>query len=187
MTGFHLPINILTAVKCNNYFIFFVRPLGDVALSTENDAKNEGMAPYHFAYRVEGSAFAGAQPQAWMGHEPAHYYRFVTGGFVWMCFLKPSRPLKLSKSANDRCRLCVTGCLPEYISAAVPMPHIADVCPPPKSAASGANSRHDTPHRQQLSRALALPTNAGGFPPGGNSDVAVRQKCGGRHTHPHAL
>jgi hypothetical protein len=58
-----------------------VRLLGELALSTENDTKDEGTIPLHFAYLVEGSAFEKAQSEAWkMVHEPVHHYRFVTGG-----------------------------------------------------------------------------------------------------------
>ena len=58
-----------------------VRLLGELALSTENDTKVEGTVPLHFAYRVEGSAFADAQSEGWkMVHEPVHHYRFITGG-----------------------------------------------------------------------------------------------------------
>jgi hypothetical protein len=58
-----------------------VRLLGELALSSDNDTKNEGTVPLHFAYRVEGSAFEKAQSGAWkMVHEPVHHYRFVTGG-----------------------------------------------------------------------------------------------------------
>lgn len=58
-----------------------VRLLDELALSSENEAKNEGNIPRHFSYRVEGSNFAAVQSEAWkMVHEPVHHYRFVTGG-----------------------------------------------------------------------------------------------------------
>jgi hypothetical protein len=58
-----------------------VRLLGELALSSDNDTKNEGTVPLHFAYLVEGSAFEKAQSGAWkMVHGPVHHYRFVTGG-----------------------------------------------------------------------------------------------------------
>ena len=58
-----------------------VRLVGEFALSSDNDTKNEGTVPRHFAYRIEGSSFAATQSEAWkMVHEPVHHYRFVTGG-----------------------------------------------------------------------------------------------------------
>ena len=58
-----------------------VRLLDELALSSDNDTKNEGTIPRHFAYRVEGSTFAAAQSEAWkMVYEPVHHFRFVTGG-----------------------------------------------------------------------------------------------------------
>lgn len=59
-----------------------VRLLDEMPLSIETDpSAQRGLVPHHFAYRVEGAAFAESQPQAWrevLG--PMKHYRFITGG-----------------------------------------------------------------------------------------------------------
>ena len=58
-----------------------VRMLDEFPLSTESDPKDwVGLIPHHFAYRVEGDPFYGAQSEAWHHVEgaPVHY-RFLTG------------------------------------------------------------------------------------------------------------
>jgi hypothetical protein len=61
-----------------------VRLLDEMPLSTEeNPQAAEGLLPDHFAYFVEGAAFALAQSSAWqcvLG--PVSHYRFITG---WAC------------------------------------------------------------------------------------------------------
>ena len=53
-------------------------------LSTEeDDSPNEGLVSEHFAYRLEGAAFARLQSAAWKGvNAPVTHYQFVTG---WAC------------------------------------------------------------------------------------------------------
>ena len=58
-----------------------VRLLDEMPLSTEDHGKNVGLVPRHFAYRVEDSAFANMQSEAWKEvHRPVCYYEFITGG-----------------------------------------------------------------------------------------------------------
>lgn len=59
-----------------------VRILNEMPLSTEEeDSPDEGLKPDHFAYRVEGAAFARAQSEAWKQERgPVAHYRFITGG-----------------------------------------------------------------------------------------------------------
>lgn len=61
-----------------------VRILDEMPLSTEeNDSLNEGLATEHFAYRLEGAAFARLQSAAWQKvNAPVAHYQFVTG---WAC------------------------------------------------------------------------------------------------------
>ena len=61
-----------------------VRILDEMPLSTEeNDTPNEGLVPEHFAYWLEGAAFARLQSSAWKdGNGPVTHYQFVTG---WAC------------------------------------------------------------------------------------------------------
>jgi hypothetical protein len=61
-----------------------VRILDEMPLSTEeNDTPNEGLVPEHFAYRIEGAAFARLQSSAWKEvSAPVTHYQFVTG---WAC------------------------------------------------------------------------------------------------------
>jgi hypothetical protein len=60
-----------------------IRILDEMPLSTEDDGPSEGLVSDHFAYRVEGSAFVGAQSEAWkVVNAPVTHYRFVTG---WAC------------------------------------------------------------------------------------------------------
>jgi hypothetical protein len=70
-----------------------VRLLDEMALSTEeDDTPSQGLIREHFAYRLEGAAFARVQSQAWkdVSRSVAHY-RFVTG---WACMdvLTPATP-----------------------------------------------------------------------------------------------
>ena len=53
-------------------------------LSTEeDDTTNEGLVSEHFAYRLEGAAFARLQSGAWKEvNAPVTHYQFVTG---WAC------------------------------------------------------------------------------------------------------
>jgi len=53
-------------------------------LSTEyDDTPNEGLISEHFAYRLEGAAFARLQSGAWKEvNAPVTHYQFVTG---WAC------------------------------------------------------------------------------------------------------
>lgn len=53
-------------------------------LSTEeNDTPNKGLVSEHFAYRLEGAAFARLQSDAWKKVDaPVTHYQFVTG---WAC------------------------------------------------------------------------------------------------------
>lgn len=53
-------------------------------LSTEeNDTPNEGLVSEHFAYWLEGAAFARLQSSAWKEvNAPVTHYQFVTG---WAC------------------------------------------------------------------------------------------------------
>jgi hypothetical protein len=61
-----------------------VRLLDEMPLSTEeDDTPSEGRVSEHFAYRVEGSAFARHQSEAWKEVcGPVTQYQFVTG---WGC------------------------------------------------------------------------------------------------------
>jgi len=61
-----------------------VRLLDEMPLSTEDDdTPAEGRVPEHFAYLVEGSAFARLQSEAWKEVcGPVRHYQFVTG---WGC------------------------------------------------------------------------------------------------------
>lgn len=61
-----------------------VRLLDEVPLSTEvDDTPNEGLVSEHFAYRLEGAAFARSQSAAWQWMSgPVSHYRFITG---WAC------------------------------------------------------------------------------------------------------
>jgi hypothetical protein len=57
-----------------------VRILDEMPLSTEeDDTPNEGLVSEHFAYRLEGAAFARLQSSAWKVSAPVTHYRFVTG------------------------------------------------------------------------------------------------------------
>ena len=61
-----------------------IRILDEMPLSTEeNDTPNEGLVPEHFAYSLEGAAFARLQSSAWKEvNAPITHYQFVTG---WAC------------------------------------------------------------------------------------------------------
>jgi hypothetical protein len=61
-----------------------VRILDEMPLSTEeNDTPNEGLVSEHFAYSLEGAAFARLQSSAWKEvSAPVTHYQFVTG---WAC------------------------------------------------------------------------------------------------------
>jgi len=61
-----------------------VRIVDEMPLSTEeDDTPKEGLVPEHFAYRLEGAAFARIQSGAWKEcWEPVTHYQFVTG---WAC------------------------------------------------------------------------------------------------------
>jgi hypothetical protein len=61
-----------------------IRILDEMPLSTEqDDTPNEGLVAEHFAYRLEGAAFARVQSVAWKEvNAPVAHYQFVTG---WGC------------------------------------------------------------------------------------------------------
>jgi len=61
-----------------------VRILDGMPLSTEDDdTPNEGLVSEHFAYSLEGAAFARIQSSAWkQACAPITHYRFLTG---WTC------------------------------------------------------------------------------------------------------
>jgi hypothetical protein len=61
-----------------------IRILDEMPLSTEeNDTPNVGLVSEHFAYRLEGAAFARLQSGAWQEvNAPVTHYQFVTG---WAC------------------------------------------------------------------------------------------------------
>jgi hypothetical protein len=61
-----------------------VRILDEMPLSTEeNDTPNEGLVSEHFAYWLEGAAFARFQSSSWKEVSgPVTHYQFVTG---WAC------------------------------------------------------------------------------------------------------
>ncbi len=61
-----------------------IRVLDEMPLSTEeDDTTNEGLVSEHFAYRLEGAAFARLQSGAWKEvNAPVTHYQFVTG---WAC------------------------------------------------------------------------------------------------------
>jgi hypothetical protein len=61
-----------------------IRILDEMPLSTEeNDTPNEGLVPEHFAYSLEGAAFARLQSSAWKEvNAPVTHYQFITG---WAC------------------------------------------------------------------------------------------------------
>jgi hypothetical protein len=57
-----------------------VRLLDEMALSTEQGTKNEGLVSRHFAYRVEDSTFADTQSETWkVVNQPVCRYEFITG------------------------------------------------------------------------------------------------------------
>jgi hypothetical protein len=58
-----------------------IRILDEMSLSTEHDdTPNEGLVSEHFAYRLEGAAFARLQSIAWKTvHSPVIHYQLVTG------------------------------------------------------------------------------------------------------------
>jgi hypothetical protein len=70
-----------------------VRLLDEMPLSTEDGpSKNEGLVPFHFAYRVEGATFAQTQSAAWREiRGPVVHYEFVTGS-ACMDVLAPVTP-----------------------------------------------------------------------------------------------
>ena len=61
-----------------------IRILDEMPLSTEkDDTPNDGLVPEHFAYRLEGAAFARMQSCAWKELNSAvSHYQFITG---WAC------------------------------------------------------------------------------------------------------
>ena len=61
-----------------------IRILDEMPLSTEqDDTPNEGLVSEHFAYQLEGAAFARVQSVAWKEvNAPVAHYQFVTG---WGC------------------------------------------------------------------------------------------------------
>lgn len=61
-----------------------IRVLDEMALSTEEtETPEQGLVSDHFAYRLEGSAFARTQSSNWKDvNAPVTHYRFVTG---WAC------------------------------------------------------------------------------------------------------
>jgi hypothetical protein len=61
-----------------------IRVLDEMPLSTEEaDTPSEGLVAEHFAYRLEGAAFARIQSEAWKEvNSPVAHYQFVTG---WAC------------------------------------------------------------------------------------------------------
>lgn len=74
----HLVLRVAFETAC------IVRLLDEMPLSTEEDPRNQiGLVPGHFAYVVEGAAFATSQSAAWKDlNSPATHYRFATG---WTC------------------------------------------------------------------------------------------------------
>lgn len=61
-----------------------VRLVDEMPLSTEiDDTPHMGPVSEHFAYQVEGAAFARMQSNAWMTQsKQVQHYRFITG---WTC------------------------------------------------------------------------------------------------------
>jgi hypothetical protein len=61
-----------------------IRLVDEMPLSTEkDDSPNIGLISEHFAYRVEGAAFARMQSPAWtLAVGPVVNFRFITG---WTC------------------------------------------------------------------------------------------------------
>ena len=61
-----------------------IRILDEMPLSTEeDDTPSEGLMPEHFAYLLEGAAFARLQSRAWKEvNTPVKHYQFITG---WAC------------------------------------------------------------------------------------------------------
>lgn len=62
-------------------------------LSTEeDDTPDEGLVSEHFAYRLEGTAFAGLESRAWKeANAPVTHYQFVTG-WARLDLLAPATP-----------------------------------------------------------------------------------------------
>jgi hypothetical protein len=80
---FILPGAVSRAVRVRFDGPTIVRLLDEMPLSTEQGTRSEGLIPNHFAYRVEGSAFADTQSEAWKSaFHPVCHYRFITG---WGC------------------------------------------------------------------------------------------------------
>ena len=81
---FHIPdrAGCLLRVVFNKPCI--IRLVDEMPLSTEtDDSPNEGLVGEHFAYRLEGAAFARSQSSAWqLAAGPVSHFRFITG---WAC------------------------------------------------------------------------------------------------------
>jgi hypothetical protein len=76
---FLLPDDDERAIRVTFNKSCIIRILDEMPLSTDNDSPSEGLVPDHFAYWVEGSAFAAAQSEAWkLVHAPVAHYRFIT-------------------------------------------------------------------------------------------------------------
>lgn len=81
---FALPDSLDQAIRVRFDNQTIVRLLDEFPLSTETEPhEREGLVPYHFAYRVEGAAFAEIQSETWKEVAgPIEHYQFVTG---WGC------------------------------------------------------------------------------------------------------
>lgn len=81
---FVIPDDEASALRVSFDGMTIVRLIDEMPLSFETEpARCEGLVANHFAYRVEGGAFAESQAGALEAFpNPVHHYEFVTG---WGC------------------------------------------------------------------------------------------------------
>ena len=84
MADFILPGDDVHLLRVSFNKPCIVRILDEMPLSTEkDDGPKHGLVPDHFAYQIEGAAFARLQSSAWKEVSgPVAHYQFVTG---WAC------------------------------------------------------------------------------------------------------
>src|SRR4051812_34473815 len=84
VADFATPSDSATALRVCFDKPCIVRLLDEMPLSTEDDNEpDEGLVGEHFAYSVEGAAFANGQSETWKQVcGPVVHWRFITG---WAC------------------------------------------------------------------------------------------------------
>ena len=82
--SFIIPDRLDEALEVSFNGQCIVRLVDEMPLFTEiDDSPDEGVVPYHFAYRVEGALFFRVQSEAFKTvNENCAHYRFITG---WTC------------------------------------------------------------------------------------------------------